>query len=739
MAKKKHKKPSQKQSVSNSTSLNSTDKSRLDEARKLCRSATKYIRNLPTKSRLLGESFDFDEVRSKRRTDAALAIMDAVKTLVAPICPDIPGIYEFEHDWLEQNLMLIPAHDHIELRNHNLLAASLWMLDQLREDWKFFDACQLFPRDNRIYDELDYPDIWDVSHEDESICGMLWIIRHRNDDCTGLPEVKQKNKETPILRPIMDEYTARNLHLQDVPSRNRFRQILDMIPMERIDAAVRLYEDTFWDVLQRIFLSRAVLARQEQELDLRNKEFIRKADDMIAQAKKTSPLFLDASQIRQPVLAAQNPIDLSQLNAHDPVKRENDLRLKARHLDTLRTELDEAGEDLDLKLSMLRDTIGEIVQFPKASREDMFGPEIAAIWEDFRISDPYALSFGFLYLVEENADLPWVYGISCPLMEMCGSVLPWHYENYEVEEDPYWIHYNDEAGCLLAPENKPLPKRIKAPELEDLYAMDYEDSAISDAEYRDAANLSQILYEITGGIMPRNVTRYRNALEVLDSYGISGKKALHPLLYCMTFLGESRKKTHVFHLPEEFLNQPAKPESAKTEQSPDDLQAQIRELQMENQRLRTSLYEAGREARDARKKLESVETASREDRQELADLRELVFHQQEDTYFSEPVETSIAFPYSPAQRIVVFGGHESWAREIKQKLPGVRFIDRTMIPNAELIRHADVIWLQTNALAHAYFYKIIDEARKHHIPVRYFSYASATKCAEQLAREDMKE
>lgn len=739
MAKKKHKKPSQKQADSNGTPLNSTEKSRLDEARKLCKSAAKYIRNMSSRSRSLGDSFDFDEARSKRRTEAVLAIMDAAKALTEPICPDIPGIYEFEHDWLEQNLVLIPGHDHIELTNHNLLAASLWMLDQLREEWRFFDACQLFPRDNRIYDELDYPDIWDVSHEDESICGMLWTIRHRNDDCTGLPETKQKNKEAPMLRPIMDEYTARNLHQQNVPSRNRFRQILAMIPMERIDAAVRLYEDTFWDVVRRIYASRAVLARKEQDLDRKNKEFNRKADEMIALAKKTSPLFLDASQIRQPILAAQSPIDLSQLNAHDPVKREQDLRLKARHLDTLRAELDDAGEDLDLKISMLRDTMGEMLLFPKTNREKMFGPEIAAIWEDFRISDPYALSFGFLYLVEENSNLPWVYGISCPLMELCGSVLPWHQENYDVEEDPYWVHYNDEAGGLVTPENAPLPKRIKEPVLEDWYAMDYQDSTILEAEYRDAANLSQILYEITGGVMPRNLTRYKNALEVLDDYGISGKKALHPLLYCMTFLGESRKKTHVVHLPEEFLNPPAKSEPEKAERTPDDLQAKIRELQLENQRLRTSLYEAGREARDARKKLESVESASREDRQELADLRELVFHQQEETYFSEPEETTIAFPYSPTQRIVVFGGHESWAREIKQKLPGVRFIDRTMIPNAELIRHADVVWLQTNALSHAYFYKIIDESRKHHIPVRYFSYASATKCAEQLVKEDLRE
>ena len=45
----------------------------------------------------------------------------------------------------------------------------------------------------------------------------------------------------------------------------------------------------------------------------------------------------------------------------------------------------------------------------------------------------------------------------------------------------------------------------------------------------------------------------------------------------------------------------------------------------------------------------------------------------------------IRFPCHTTQRIVVFGGHDSWAREIKPKLPDVRFVDRTVIPNAQLI------------------------------------------------------
>ena len=51
--------------------------------------------------------------------------------------------------------------------------------------------------------------------------------------------------------------------------------------------------------------------------------------------------------------------------------------------------------------------------------------------------------------------------------------------------------------------------------------------------------------------------------------------------------------------------------------------------------------------------------------------------------------------------------------------------------------NCEVVWLQTNALGHSGYYKVIDIVRRNHIKVCYFSYASAEKCAEQFALEDM--
>lgn len=41
------------------------------------------------------------------------------------------------------------------------------------------------------------------------------------------------------------------------------------------------------------------------------------------------------------------------------------------------------------------------------------------------------------------------------------------------------------------------------------------------------------------------------------------------------------------------------------------------------------------------------------------------------------------------------------------------------------------------AISHSAYYKIMDTVRTHNIPVHYFSYASAEKCAEQLALFDV--
>ena len=739
MAKKKNKRQSQKKNAGSVSS----EKKLLDKARKICRESARYVHSLPPKSSRFADGLDFDETRTKRRISATLGIMDGVRALAEQLCPEAPEVYTFEDDWLHRNLMLIPGCDYYEARNYTLLAASLWILDQLRETGHFFDACREFPTDDRVYDDIDYPDIWDISHEEDSILGMLWTIQHRNDDCIGLPSpvTKKKKQDNWLPRYYLDQYTAENLHRQDVPSRRRFEQILSLISPEEIDRAVKQYEELFWDLIRRIYISRAIYVKEDQALAQRLEEYSLMHDEFVRDAKNLNLTPEGEIYPQAPIFATQNPFDMLRTpDRKAQNKARTDLMMRIGKLTSTQDQLDQDQDDLDLRISMLTDSVGQMLTFTKKTREHFFGPAVAKVWEDFRIPDPYILCFAHLYLVDQGSDLPWIYGVSGPLLELCASVLPWKYVDYEDDPEGVWEHWDEESQHYVFGHQKiELPKRIKAPVLEDWFAMDYVDKVDPGSEEPDATNLAQVMYEITGGILPRNLTRYENALEELDRYGISGKKALHPLMYCMTLLGEARHRTHVWHMPDQLAEKPVQTQPEQKVVTVESLQKQLQELQQENKQLRSALYDAGRDAKNAQKKLEATEIAVEADRQELADLRELVFNQQEDVYHEEPTETSVRFPYTAQQRIVVFGGHDSWAREIKPRLPGIRFIDRTMLPNADLIRRADTIWIQTNALSHAYFYKIIDEARKYRIPVRYFAYASALKCAEQLALEDMGE
>ncbi len=90
------------------------------------------------------------------------------------------------------------------------------------------------------------------------------------------------------------------------------------------------------------------------------------------------------------------------------------------------------------------------------------------------------------------------------------------------------------------------------------------------------------------------------------------------------------------------------------------------------------------------------------------------------------------FPLKPKGKVVVFGGHDSWLREIKKLVEGVRFVRPETRIDISLVKNADVIWVQTNAIPHMQYDKILDLTRTNGIPLKYFASASAQRCAKQL-------
>ncbi len=124
--------------------------------------------------------------------------------------------------------------------------------------------------------------------------------------------------------------------------------------------------------------------------------------------------------------------------------------------------------------------------------------------------------------------------------------------------------------------------------------------------------------------------------------------------------------------------------------------------------------------------------------EELNALRAIVFNRMTGEDGGTEENEDIIFPYTVRQRAVIFGGHDTWSKAIRPMLKNVRFVERNTQPNRDMIKKADVVWIQVNALGHKHYTNIIDTARAHGVAVRYFSYASAEKCARQVVEEDMK-
>ena len=556
-------------------------------------------------------SMDFDPIRAGRRAEAVVDMMGAAERLVSEICPDIPGVFNFEEDWMAHNLMPVPAYDYLERRSSVTLACALQILDELRRQGVCLDGDHGLPPLAQMREEIRTPAAWDAVHDTDSIVAMIWTIQHRNDDCTGMMPGQEAEKPD---RFFMDQYTAAGKLDQMVVSRRRFEEIMDNLAQESVEQAVALYKATFEDVLERIYRSRAVIAQ--------------------------------------------------------------------KHL----IQIEQGGDAGERRMELLkfRGLLGSICVTPPEVLAHSMGPDVAEIWADFEIPDPYILCFAFLYLLEIGDDMPWVYSVSLPLMEMCASVLPWGNEQLNKDDDARLDHYLEDTELA------------EAPGPDEWYAMNYENVDEMDMGCRYSCNLAQLVYRTTEGILPRYTEVVWENPNVHELFGETALRDLNPYTYWMRMIEFNRDENPVFRFA-----------------SPEEKTSMEEKAEMEYQ--------------------ESL------NRQEFLSLRTLVLSLQDGSYEDNVIEEDLCFPCELQKNIAVLGGDEAWVEEIDTMVKSLAFIGEAEDVDPEMICEFDAIWVQINGMSHGDYFKITDLAHDYEIPVMYFSYADAAKCAEQLAFYDMEE
>ena len=347
--------------------------------------------------------------------------------------------------------------------------------------------------------------------------------------------------------------------------------------------------------------------------------------------------------------------------------------------------------------------------------------------------NPYDICFGFFLLLDKGDDLPWLFGTVNPIITKACDRLPWGVKGAH--------RWNDEdIDEIILNEEEDLE------ETGVLYEECY-------GEKDQKENLQQLLYRKTGMIVsPRLFVKPTERQELLEE-GLSDEAV--PFFMLLKHMANELYRLEASrHKIEKDTEDTPATEDAVAEEVPEatdeeteqpteteeDLRNTIQAQKKEIERLKRQSYDSRKEADAEKQRADSAMLEKETQRKELADLREIVFRmnnnipEEEDT----PEEEKIEFPYETVGKVVVFGGHDTWSKAIRPMLPNVRFVERAVNPSEQLIKNADEIWVQTNAMSHSMYNKIMSIARMQNIPIRYFTSASAERCARKLAAENQK-
>lgn len=349
----------------------------------------------------------------------------------------------------------------------------------------------------------------------------------------------------------------------------------------------------------------------------------------------------------------------------------------------------------------------------------------------FSVRNPYETCFAYFELLDSGDDIVWLIEIALGVLRFALDTLPWYdiYPDGKLDDNDEQLKYDDTLDI----------DRTNAM----LYSLKYNSFCANkirnkptDDDSLTQINLAQLLYHLTGVLPPRDLNdNGRRTKDDLIASGFNKQNA--DMVRLLVEYGKSVRKIST-PFESETVDEDDEHENAN-----DVLAAVKNSIDADAERnkakaLEKELFDTKQKMKDMQKKYEQMLEEANLEKMELIELREIVYRLQNDT---EPVESEeenpVTLPYTCKSNIVIFGGHDSWSRAFRPLIKNVRMIDPYTNPDVNLIRNADVVWMQTNAMPHSFYNKIMDIARLRKIPVKYFATASASKCAIQLAEYDI--
>ena len=168
------------------------------------------------------------------------------------------------------------------------------------------------------------------------------------------------------------------------------------------------------------------------------------------------------------------------------------------------------------------------------------------------------------------------------------------------------------------------------------------------------------------------------------------------------------------------------------------IEAADRKVQKANKERDAAIHEA----EQTREKLLASERTRSELEQELDALRSLLEQRQETAVVNKDIqdaEPEIQYPIQTKKKVLIYGGHPTWAAPMQSRFPNCQFLNEKNVKNYSGIPTADAVIFQTNALKHSAYNTAKDLANKYNVPILYFDpfktgvENSALRLAEILA------
>ena len=621
----------------------------------------------------------------------------------------------------------MPTEDYniIDLDYDISCGAALWMLERLREQRSLGKLYKLLPKEPEEYDAW-YLDVsfFHPCYSRSLIESLIDMMMHRY----GNVDLRQR-----IITDVM---------LCGGKLNEAYEEILSLLPKEDIEKACDTFREKNWDLTIRYMKGKAYYDKKLDKLFNDAIENARTRGQSIVSGEENASwvgsAVYQALQKDGKTLPPLGSLSMDVLGGIASFSGPMGPGFgPARGIFEDVKELDRREDEIfKEQITFFRKFESFLQMEEKEIRKETHSREIAKALSGFTVEDPYEICFALFYLIDKGDDAPWLMHSATALVRFAQSMLPWYRDMDEWEEEDWEEWEEDEdynrRGWLDQP---------KQPEKIDFLHSKH-----------GSMNLAQQVYELCRGVVPVGLHPFAEDKARFIEEGMDEALAekLTDMAELMFLMSHQAYQFTPFEFPAQDGMGEDEDDAEEGEEEVEEaqdadltnakLQEEVSTLKKQLKALKNTLALTQQDARSKIAKYEHELKTLRMEHRELADLREIVFHQEtEDTNRKETVEKKYSFPYETKKRTVIFGGHDTFLKAIKPMFTNVKFVEAgNLVFSPDIVRNADVVWIQNNCMSHTQFWIIAKTCKLAGVQLRYFSYASAEKCAEQLVTEDQK-